>query len=87
MHRPDVTVVVMVQDDRDLLPAAVRSVTRQSLRNIEILIVNHGSTDGTDKVAERLASKDDRIRVIHLPDREGGPGRTCNAGFAEAAAP
>jgi CDP-glycerol glycerophosphotransferase len=87
MHRPDVTVVVMVQDDRDLLPAAVRSVTRQTLRNIEILIVNHGSADGTDKVAERLAAKDDRIRVIHLPDREGGPGRTCNAGFAEAAAP
>jgi CDP-glycerol glycerophosphotransferase len=87
MHRPDVTVVVIVQDDRDLLRAAVRSVTRQTLRNIEILIVNHGSTDGTDKVADRLATKDDRIRVIHLPDREGGPGRTCNAGFAEATAP
>jgi CDP-glycerol glycerophosphotransferase len=87
MHRPDVTVVVIVQDDRDLLPAAVRSVTRQTLRNIEILIVNHGSTDGTDKVADRLATKDNRIRVVHLPDREGGPGRTCNAGFAEATAP
>lgn len=87
MPPPDLTVVVIVQDDPELLPVAVRSVTRQTLRNIEILIVDHASGDGTSDIADRLASTDERIRVIHLPDREGGPGRPCNTGFAEARGP
>lgn len=84
---PAVTVVVIVQDDCDLLPTAVRSVTAQSLAEIEVIVVDHGSHDGTAEVADRLALQDDRVRVVHLPDREGGPGRPCNVGIAEARAP
>ena len=87
MSRPDVTVVVIVYNDRDLLPAAVRSAMNQTLRNLEIIVVDHGSDDGTAQVADGLAASDDRVRVIHLPDNEGGPGRPCNVGIDAATAP
>lgn len=87
MSRPDVTVVVIVYNDRELLPAAVRSAMEQTLRNIEIVVVDHGSDDGTSEVADLLAASDDRVRVIHLSDNEGGPGRPCNVGIEAAGAP
>ncbi|MDQ1618335.1 MAG: hypothetical protein QOE19_904 [Actinomycetota bacterium] len=86
MSRPDVTVVVIVYNDRDLLPTSVGSAMQQTLRNIEIIVVDHGSDDGTSEVADSLAASDDRVRVIHLPDNEGGPGRPCNVGIDAARA-
>jgi len=85
--RPDVCVVVIVYNDRDLLPAAVRSAMSQTLRNIEIIVVDHGSNDGTAEVADQLANEDDRVKVVHLPDNVGGPGRPCNVGIDTATAP
>ena len=85
--RPDVCVVVIVYNDRDLLPAAVRSAMSQTLRNIEIIVVDHGSDDGTAQVADKIAAEDERVTIVHLPDNAGGPGRPCNAGIDMATAP
>src|SRR4051794_38666218 len=71
-RRPDVSVVVIVYNDADRLPAAVNSIRDQTLRNLEILIVNDASTDDTAAVADELATLDPRIRTIHLPENSGG---------------
>ena len=68
--RPDVTVVIRVHNDA-YVSQAVRSVLRQSLRNLEVLVVDHGSTDGTGETVDRLAASDPRIHVIHLPPGVG----------------
>jgi CDP-glycerol glycerophosphotransferase len=82
---PDVTVVVIVYNDAARLPAAVRSVLDQTLRNLEVIIVDDASTDATPRVADELGAADpDRVRVIHLPENSGGCSRPRNVGIDNA---
>jgi len=84
---PAVSVVIICQDDAERLPDAIQSAMAQSLADIEIIVVDHGSTDGSSAVAQSFAAADPRISVITLPDRQGKPGRPLNAGFDAAQAP
>lgn len=81
---PLVSVVVICYNDATHLPAAVRSVTRQTLRDLEIFIVDDASTDASPQVAARLAADDPRIRVIRLDSNSGGCSRPRNAGLEQA---
>src|SRR4051812_38206268 len=80
---PDVSVVVPVFDD-PLVEQAIASTLHQTLRTVEVVVVDHGSTDGTGELVDRIAARDSRVRVFHLPDNEGGPGRPLNVGLAAA---
>src|SRR5690242_18908773 len=51
---PDVRVVVIVYNDAERLPVAVRSVLDQSLRTVEVIIADDCSTDGSFEVARSL---------------------------------
>ncbi len=66
-----VSVIIPVYNSASTLERAVASVLRQSLSDIELLIVDDGSTDGSLALAERLALEDDRITVIALPVNRG----------------
>src|SRR3954468_21491110 len=80
---PDVSVVVPVFDD-PLVEQAIASALHQTLRTVEVVVVDHGSTDGTGQLVDRIAARDSRVRAFHLPDNEGGPGRPLNVGLAAA---
>src|SRR5205823_1311155 len=82
---PTLTVVVIVYNDGLRLPHAVRSVLRQSLASVEIVIVDDASTDQSGAVADSLAkAHGERIRVVHLPENSGGCSRPRNAGIDAA---
>ncbi|WP_406831861.1 CDP-glycerol glycerophosphotransferase family protein [Pedococcus sp. KACC 23699] len=83
---PDVSVVVIVYNDARRLPTAVRSVLRQTLRNVEVLIADDASTDDTEQVAAGLQAEDDRVRYVRLPQNSGGCGRPRNVGLEHATA-
>ena len=87
MTSPAVTVVIICYNDETRLPKAIRSAQRQTLAEIEIKVVDHGSTDGSAQVARDAAAEDPRIEVIALGENEGKPGRPINAGIAAATAP
>ena len=57
-------------------------ILRQSWRDIEIILVNDGSTDETPRICEELARKDPRIKIINQPN--GGLGSARNAGLDAA---
>ncbi|HZE32481.1 MAG TPA: bifunctional glycosyltransferase family 2 protein/CDP-glycerol:glycerophosphate glycerophosphotransferase [Actinoallomurus sp.] len=81
----DVSVVVIVYNDADRLPGAVRSALDQSHRNVEVVIVNDASTDATAGVANALAAAEpERVRVIHRVENSGGCGQPRNDGIAVA---
>lgn len=66
-----VSVVMPAYNSERFLAESVGSVTAQTFENWELLIVNDASVDGTSAIAERLAGRDPRIRVIHLDENRG----------------
>lgn len=82
---PTVSVVVIVYNDESRLPTAVRSVLGQTLRSVEVVIVDDRSTDGSYDVARRLAAEHPgRVRVFRLPENSGGCGAPRNHGIQQA---
>ena len=80
---PEVSVIIPVHNTEALLDRTLGSLLRQTLRDIEILCVDDGSTDGSLGVLQAWAQKDPRIRVIAFPQNRG-VAAARNAGFAES---
>ncbi|HZT75625.1 MAG TPA: glycosyltransferase family A protein [Vicinamibacterales bacterium] len=79
---PLVSVVMPAYNAERYLHRAVESVLRQTLADLELLIVDDGSNDGTVARATSLAERDARIRV--LTQRNAGPGPARNLAFTAA---
>lgn len=65
MKKIKISIIVPVYNILEYLPRCVHSLTAQTYRNLEILLVDDGSTDGTEKLCDSLAKEDERIRVFH----------------------
>lgn len=72
---PLVSVVVPVYDVEAYLPAALDSVLAQSHRNLEVVVVDDGSNDGSGAVADEYAARDPRVKVVHTENRGLGAAR------------
>ncbi|HEX6149533.1 glycosyltransferase family 2 protein [Nocardioides sp.] len=77
---PLLSVVVPAYQVVEWLEESLRSVLDQSLRDLEVVVVDDGSTDGTGELADRIAAADPRVRVLHQPN--AGLGAARNAGTA-----
>lgn len=64
-QRPLLSVIIPVYNVEHQLTRCVESVVKQSYDNLEIILVNDGSTDNSGTLCDSLASTDSRIRVIH----------------------
>lgn len=80
---PAVSVIMPAYNAEAFLPTAVESVLRQSLADLELLIVDDGSSDRTVEIARGFAARDPRVRVLEQPN--AGPGPARNTGFRAAA--
>lgn len=74
---PLVSVIVPVYNTEDYLERCVESISRQSYSNLEIILVDDGSSDRCPEICETLAACDSRVRVIHQAN--AGPGIARNA--------
>ncbi len=79
---PKVSIVIPIYNVEKYLGECLDSVVNQKLRDVEIICVDDGSTDGSLEIVNEYASKDDRIVVISKENR--GYGHTMNMGFAAA---
>ncbi|ART49639.1 glycosyltransferase family 2 protein [Acidovorax carolinensis] len=77
--KPRVSVVIPVRNGKDYLQEALDSVLQQSFTDLELLLINDGSTDDD---YDRYALQDQRIRVIHLTGT--GVSRARNVGIAQS---
>ncbi len=77
-----ISVIVPVYNIMDCLERCVKSICTQTWENLEILLVDDGSTDGTGALCDQLAKKDGRIRVFHKEN--GGSSSARNLGIREA---
>ena len=81
-NEPLVTVVIPAYNAERTLVECLTSVGNQRYRNLEIIVVDDQSTDGTAHIAHTYAENDDRIRVIHKDN--AGPGAARNVGLRMA---
>lgn len=66
---PRVSVLMPVYNGEEYLEEAADSILTQTFTDFEFLIMNDGSTDHTGELLDRLAARDDRIRVFHRSNR------------------
>lgn len=79
---PLVSVIIPVYNVRPYLEKCIRSVSGQTYRQLEIILVDDGSTDGSGELCELRAKKDPRIRVIHTGNH--GLSAARNTGLKES---
>lgn len=66
---PKVSVIVPIYNTATYLPAALESIVRQTLCELEIILINDGSTDHSQRIIEEYATKDNRISYYHQPNQ------------------
>ena len=74
-----ISVVIPAYNAEQTIERSVMSVLTQTLQEFEIIVVDDGSTDSTQDVVTRLATKDRRIKLISQPNM--GPGFARNVGL------
>ncbi len=77
-----ISVIIPVYNTEKYVEKSVRSVMDQTYRNLEIICVNDGSTDGSAEILYRLQQEDPRIVIVEK--QNGGPGESRNYGLAKA---
>ena len=79
------SIVVIGYNDAEHLPAALRSAQMQTLRDIEIVVVDDASSDASLEIANGFAARDSRFKVHSLATNSGGCSRPRNSGLDHAA--
>lgn len=84
MENPLISVIIPVYNVSGYLKQCLDSVIAQTYRNLEIILVDDGSTDGSGKICDEYAKQDKRIRVFHKEN--GGVSSARNTGLDQAGA-
>lgn len=81
MNTPNLSIIVPIYNIQNYLPRCVQSLLDQEYDDMEIILVDDGSTDSSGKICDQFAVLDKRIRVIHK--QNGGLSSARNAGLDE----
>ncbi|WP_349773949.1 glycosyltransferase family 2 protein [Mameliella alba] len=81
---PSVSVIIPVYNGAAFVELTILSASRQTHENLEIIVVDDGSTDATPDILRELASRMDNLRVITIPN--GGVANARNVGTRASAA-
>ena len=79
MMNPLLSIVTPVYNVESFLDRSVQSILSQSYRDIELILIDDGSTDGSSSLCDELAKKDSRVKVIHKEN--GGVSTARNVGL------
>ena len=79
---PKISVIVPIYNAEKYLERCVKSLIAQTFHDIEILLIDDGSTDASSILCTRLKKEDSRIRILHKPN--GGLSSARNAGLLAA---
>ena len=65
-----ISIIVPIYNVQDFLPKCIESILHQTYSNLQIILVDDGSTDDSGKICDKFAEFDNRILVLHK--RNGG---------------
>ncbi len=81
--RFSISIIMSTFNRKDYLQTSIESVLNQTFTDFEFILVNNGSTDGSDKICGKYAKKDNRIKLINIDTNQGVSGGR-NRGLDEA---
>ena len=84
---PLVSVVLIGYNDAPRIVRALDSLRQQTLRSIEIIVVDDASTDATSEIVSGVAENDERVRLLRRTENSGGCSAPRNDGLRAARAP
>jgi glycosyltransferase involved in cell wall biosynthesis len=76
---PKISVIIPVYNVRQYLDQCLNSLAEQTYKNLEIILVDDGSTDGSSEICDSYSEKDERFKVIH--QNNAGVSSARNAGL------
>lgn len=77
-----ISVIIPVYNSKKYLNKCITSVLNQSYQNIEVILVDDGSTDGSGEICDEYEKMDNRVKTIHK--KNGGPSECRNVGLKVA---
>lgn len=80
---PQVSVIVPVYNAEKYLAECVDSILAQTLRDIEVILVDDGSTDTSSSICDAYAEKDSRVQVIHKANGRAASARNAGLKIAQ----
>ena len=80
MNLPSISIIVPVYNVEPYLRRCVNSIINQTYKNLDIILVDDGSTDHSGEICDEYAAKDNRIKVIHREN--GGLSAARNTGLS-----
>ena len=82
MKKLKISIIIPVYNNKLTIGGVIDSVLAQTLENIELIIVDDGSTDASPRLLDELALQDSRIKVIHKPNGGVTSARLCGVAAA-----
>lgn len=80
--KPTISVIMPIYNAANHMSESINSVLNQTFKDMELILVNDGSTDGSKKICDNYAALDDRIQVIHQKNQ--GVSEARNTGINRA---
>ena len=78
---PRISIIIPVYNVEKYLRQCLDSVVNQTLRDIQIICVDHSSKDDSRAILDEYAAGDSRIEIVHCDNTNGGPGQARNAAW------
>lgn len=78
-HTPEVSVIMPIYNAEKWVSGSIESVLAQTFSDIELVLVDDGSTDNSGAICDEYARKDERVKVIHR--HNGGEGAARQSGL------
>ena len=79
---PLISIVVPIYNVEQYLERCIISIVKQTYKNLEIILINDGSSDNSRKICDEYSKKDQRIKVIHK--KNGGLSDARNVGISKS---
>ena len=83
MQNPLLSIIVPIYNTEKYLDSCIESILHQDYKNIEILLIDDGSTDSSGDICNQYAIRDKRVRVVHQKNQGQGAARNTGISFAK----
>ena len=82
MEDDKISVIIPVYNVKDYLERCIKSVVEQTYKNLEIIIIDDGSSDGSSEICDKLEKLDKRIKVVHKKNEGVSSARNLGVEYA-----